>query len=60
VPGGRTVRLRFDPRLLRAEVERIDLLDPGLKHEWGEALFRIRLASARPLAAGDLAIAIET
>jgi hypothetical protein len=60
VPGGRTVCLRFDPRLLRAEVERVDLLDPGLKREWGEALYRVRLASALPLAAGDLAVAIET
>jgi hypothetical protein len=60
VPGGRTVRLSFDPRALRADVERLPLADAGLKHEWGEALYRIRLASARPLAAGDLAISIAT
>jgi hypothetical protein len=60
VAGGRTVRLRFDPRQLRADVERIALADPGLKREWGEALYRIRLASAPPLAAGDLVVSIET
>jgi hypothetical protein len=60
VAGGRTVRLRFDPRQLRADVERIALADAGLQREWGEALYRIRLASAQPRAAGDLAVAIET
>jgi hypothetical protein len=54
------VRLRFDPRQLRADVERIDLADAGLRREWGQALYRIRLASAQPLAAGDLAVSIET
>jgi hypothetical protein len=60
VAGGRTVRLRFDPRQLRVDVERIALADPGLRHEWGEALYRIRLASTQPLAAGELAVAIGT
>jgi len=60
VAGGRTVRLRFDPRTLRADVERLPLADPGLRHEWGEALYRVKLASAQPLAAGDLAITIAT
>jgi hypothetical protein len=58
VAGGRTVSLRFDARVLRADVERIELADPGLRREWGEALYRIRLASTRPLAAGDLAVAL--
>jgi hypothetical protein len=58
VAGGRTVHLTFDARTLRADVERLPLDDAGLKHEWGEALYRIRLASARPLGAGDLAVSI--
>ncbi|MCS0584020.1 heparinase II/III-family protein [Massilia pinisoli] len=58
VAGGRTVNLRFDAGVLRADVERIDLADPGLRREWGEALYRIRLASTQPLAAGDLAVAL--
>jgi hypothetical protein len=60
VAGGRTVQLRFDPRALRADVERLPLADAGLKHEWGEALYRIRLASAQPLDAGDFALSIAT
>lgn len=57
--GARTVRLRYDARALRPDVERIALADPGLRHEWGEALYRIRLVAAAPLDAGDLAITIE-
>jgi hypothetical protein len=60
VAGGRTVHLRFDPRALRADVERLALADAGLKHEWGEALYRIRLASAQPLDAGDFTLSIAT
>ncbi len=60
VAGGRTVHLKFDPRALRADVERLALDDPGLKREWGEALYRVRLASAQPLGAGDLNVAIAT
>jgi hypothetical protein len=58
--GGRTVRMRFDASALHVDVERIDLADPGLRREWGEALYRIRLASAQPLAAGDLAVSMST
>ncbi len=58
--GGRTVLLRFDARALRAEVEPLALGDPGLKHEWGETLYRVELASTQPLAAGDLAVTIAT
>ncbi|MFS2018202.1 heparinase II/III family protein, partial [Massilia sp. CT11-108] len=60
VAGGRTVHLKFDPRALRADVERLALDDAGLKHEWGDALYRIRLASAQPLGSGDLNVAIAT
>jgi hypothetical protein len=60
VAGGRTVRLRFDPRILRADVEPLPLADPGLQHEWGAALYRVKLASAQPLAAGDLTVTIAT
>jgi hypothetical protein len=60
VAGGRTVHLRFDPRALRADVERLALADAGLKHEWGDALYRIRLASAQPLDAGDFTLSIAT
>jgi hypothetical protein len=60
VAGGRTVRLRFDADRLRADVERFPLDDPGLRHEWGEALYRIRLASTQALGAGDLDVAIST
>jgi hypothetical protein len=54
------VHLKFDPRALRADVERLALDDAGLKHEWGDALYRIRLASAQPLGSGDLNVAIAT
>jgi len=56
--GGRTVRLRYDARALRPDVERIALADPGLRREWGEALYRIRLVAA-PLDAGDLTVTID-
>ncbi|KQV42624.1 heparinase II/III family protein [Massilia sp. Root335] len=59
VAGGRTVRLRFDPRRLRADVEPLPLADPGLAHEWGGTLYRIRLVAQQPLAAGDLDVTIE-
>jgi hypothetical protein len=52
------VHLKFDPRALRADVERLPLEDAGLNREWGEALYRIRLASAQPLATGDFTISI--
>ena len=58
VEGGRTVLLRFDARVLGASVEPLPLTDPGLKHEWGETLYRVKLASTQPLAAGDLAVTI--
>jgi hypothetical protein len=58
VAGGRTVHLRFDARTLAASVEPLPLADPGLKHEWGETLYRVKLASTQPLAAGDLAVTI--
>ena len=45
---------------LRADVERLPLADAGLKHEWGDALYRIRLASTQPLGTGDLNVAIAT
>jgi hypothetical protein len=58
VAGGRTVHLRFDARTLGASVEPLPLADAGLKHEWGETLYRVELASTQPLAAGDLAVTI--
>jgi hypothetical protein len=60
VAGGRTVRLQFDARTLGASVEPLPLADAGLKHEWGETLYRVKLASTQPLAAGDLAVTIAT
>jgi hypothetical protein len=46
--------------VLRADVERLPLADAGLKHEWGDALYRIRLASAQAVGSGDLNVAIAT
>jgi hypothetical protein len=60
VAGGRTVRLLFDARTLGASVEPLPLADAGLKHEWGETLYRVELASTQPLAAGDMAVTIAT
>jgi hypothetical protein len=54
--GSRAVQLRFDARVLRADVERVELADPGLRREWGNALYRVRLVSLRPLERGDLEI----
>jgi hypothetical protein len=58
VAGGRTVRLQFDARALGASVEPLPLADAGLKHEWGDTLYRVKLASTQPLSAGDLAVTI--
>ena len=56
---GKPVHLRFDARLLRADIERIALSDPGLQHEWGKDVYRILLTSIQPMAQGELDIAIE-
>jgi len=42
--------LRFDRDALKAEVERIAITDEALKHSWGDAVYRIKLSSAAPVA----------
>jgi hypothetical protein len=58
-PGaGMPVHLCFDAQALRAEVEPVVLTDPGLRREWGETLYRIRLVSPAAMSEGDLRILI--
>jgi hypothetical protein len=42
--------LAFDQVALKAEVERIAITDDALKHSWGDAVYRIKLNSAAPVA----------
>lgn len=47
------VVLSFDAAVLKATVEKIALTDAGLKHSWGEAVWRVILASVGPVAKGS-------
>jgi len=42
--------LVFDQAALKAAIERVAITDDGLKHSWGDAVYRIRLNSAAPVA----------
>jgi hypothetical protein len=47
------VLLAFDAMQMKATVERIALTDAGLKHSWGEAVWRVLLTSTTPVAKGS-------
>jgi len=47
------VVLGFDAAVLKATVEKIALTDAGLRHSWGEAVWRVMLTSAAPVAKGS-------
>jgi hypothetical protein len=52
-PGGVKVGgtlLAFDAAALKPEIEKIALTDTGLKRAWGDAVYRIKLNSAAPVA----------
>ncbi|TWI69791.1 heparinase II/III-like protein [Pseudoduganella lurida] len=57
--GSAPVHLNFDAGTARAGIERLPLADAGLRREWGEALYRVTLASLQPMAQGELAITIS-
>jgi hypothetical protein len=42
--------LGFDPKHLRATVEKIVVVDETMKHSWGGAVYRLQLSSTTPLA----------
>ncbi len=42
--------LIFDQAALRAEVERVAITDDAMKRSWGDAVYRIKLNSAAPVA----------
>ena len=42
--------LIFDQAALRAEVERVAITDDAMKRSWGDAVYRIKLNSAVPVA----------
>ncbi|HEY4355113.1 MAG TPA: heparinase II/III family protein [Acidobacteriaceae bacterium] len=47
------VILGFDPAALRASSETIALHDAGLRHSWGDAVWRLQLTATSPVKAGD-------
>ncbi len=51
----KNVSLQFDPALLTATFEKIDVTDQGMKTTWGQ-LYRVLLTSAVPVDRGDWTI----
>src|SRR6185312_15887274 len=47
------VVLGFDAAMLKATVEKIALTDAGLKHSWGDAVWRLLLTSSAPVSKGS-------
>jgi hypothetical protein len=47
------VLLTFDAKQMKATVERIALTDAGLKHSWGDAVWRVLLTSVGPVTRGN-------
>jgi hypothetical protein len=45
-----SVMLAFDAAALKPVVEKIAITDAGLKHSWGDAVYRVKLSSAAPVA----------
>jgi Heparinase II/III-like protein len=52
--------LMFDQAALKAEVEKIPITDETLKHSWGEAVYRIKLNSAAPVAKAAWRLELRT
>ena len=48
---GKTL-LVFDPSQLQATVERIGVTDETMKHSWGDAVYRLKLVSTKPVGKG--------
>ncbi len=44
--------LVFDQKQLKATVEKIMITDEGMKHSWNDAVYRLKLSSAGPVAKG--------
>jgi hypothetical protein len=57
--GGKAVHMRYDALSMGADIERIALTDAGLRREWGEAIYRIRLTTLQPVRQGSLSILVE-
>jgi hypothetical protein len=51
-PGVKDVRLKYDARVLRFNVEKIELQDEGMRRSWGPALYRVQLKTASDVAGG--------
>lgn len=54
------VRFGFDTSKLRATSETLPLQDAGLRHSWGEAVWRIRLDALAPLKSGDWTLRFQS
>ena len=57
--GKKIVKLTFDATALNAEIEKIDLTDDGLKHQWGSTIYRILLSPKAPVASGDWTLQVH-
>ena len=53
--SAKSVAMQFDPALLTATMEKIDVTDMGMKMTWGQ-LYRVLLTSATPVDSGDWTI----
>ncbi len=58
--GAPATLISFDPGLLGASVETIPLDDVGLKHNWGNQIFRIQLKTTAATASGRVKFLIST
>jgi hypothetical protein len=54
-PSAKSVAVQFDPALLTATIEKIDVTDMGMKMTWGQ-LYRVLLTSATAVDNGDWTI----
>jgi hypothetical protein len=53
--SAKSVAMQFDPALLTATIEKIDVTDMGMKMTWGQ-LYRVLLTSATAVDSGDWTI----
>jgi hypothetical protein len=51
---GADAKLSFDDAQLTAKVEKIEITDPSLREDWGEAIHRVLLNTRQPLLKGKL------
>ena len=54
----RDVSLKYDPSMAGARFEKIVLKDEGLRHTWGENIYRVLLTSSEPTDSGKWMIEI--